>query len=141
VDLTSLQGCEVTPDVSLVALTDLQAVQHRFLRRALNLGDHSMLAPLFTGTALVPIRYRRVELTQKYMAYLISLPNSKHAEAAYLGSLTLFREGQSCWLRNVVLVLSRLPEPVIFDPLTRLPKGDLMGSRFMFLVSDCSPVG
>src|SRR6202044_3681248 len=64
-------GCEVVLDVEDALVQELMDVQHLFLRRLLGVGQHSMLATLFTETGILPLRFRRAKLAIGYLIYLL----------------------------------------------------------------------
>lgn len=73
-----ISGCEVIIDV-VNAVKKLEKVQKLWLRRLLMLNSHSVIAPLFTELAVMPIRCRRILLTLRYLAYLLKLPATHYA--------------------------------------------------------------
>jgi hypothetical protein len=73
VDCHLIHGCEVSPDSDDVHVKELCAVQTDFLRQVLNINSHSMLAPLFTETGIMPLRIRRFLLLLGYLQYLLLL--------------------------------------------------------------------
>jgi hypothetical protein len=82
-------GCKVALDVDEGLLGELEAVQHLYLRWLLDLHSHSTLAILFTETGVMPIKFRHVILAIGYLIYLLSLPPSHFAWAAFEDSLAL----------------------------------------------------
>ena len=73
-------GCETALDVRPSALTAMETTQKTFLRRALGLGSHSQVAPLFTETGVWPLRYCRAALALRFLAY-IYLPGAAASAA------------------------------------------------------------
>ncbi|GLB40535.1 hypothetical protein LshimejAT787_0804060 [Lyophyllum shimeji] len=105
-----IHGCEVCLDIDEVLRKKLEAIQHSFLRRALGLNPQSsMLAPLFTETAILPLRFRRVILALKYLRYLVTLPPDRYAHSALQDSLSLAEAGIASWVTDLLYVLSNLP--------------------------------
>ncbi|KAF7973841.1 hypothetical protein HWV62_14128, partial [Athelia sp. TMB] len=102
-------GAEVCPDSTMSLLLPHQQVQHTFLQRILGLNPRCMRAFLFSETGLLPLAYRRILLTLRYMAYLIGLPEHHLASCAWHECLELFANGAHCWLGDLVKVLDRLP--------------------------------
>ncbi|KAF8869305.1 hypothetical protein BD779DRAFT_1457832, partial [Infundibulicybe gibba] len=69
--------CEIALDVDEGNLKGLEDVQEAFLRRLLGLNKRAMLAPLYTETSVVPLRFRRLNLALRYLQYLISLTDKR----------------------------------------------------------------
>ncbi|KDR75593.1 hypothetical protein GALMADRAFT_489789 [Galerina marginata CBS 339.88] len=114
VDPHLVSGCEVSVDVDDSLLAVLEAVQLHFLRRILGLHDRSMRAVLFTETGVMPLKYRRIILALRYIIYLLSLPHTHYARAAFDDSIDLWSRQQSSWVGDLQVVLHRLPVPVNF---------------------------
>jgi len=53
-------GAEISLDINPLLLEKLDETQHLFLGRLLNVGEKYMKAFLFTETAIIPIKYRRI---------------------------------------------------------------------------------
>ncbi|TFK84191.1 hypothetical protein K466DRAFT_448178, partial [Polyporus arcularius HHB13444] len=104
-------GCEVALDVSDSELKPLRVVQHMYLRRALGLGSHSQLTPLFTETGIWPLRYRRASLILRYLRYVLR-DEPTLALAAVREAWTLAQHGHSTWWSDLCHSLITLPEPV-----------------------------
>jgi ribonuclease HI len=119
VDPHLISGCEVTLDVDDLAL-QLLDVQHSYLRRLLKINKRSMIAPLFTETAVAPLQYRRIQLALRYLAYLISLPVTHYAHAALKDSVSLFQINQPCWVTDLRHVLLNLPKPVALPDIVQI---------------------
>ncbi|KAF8879476.1 hypothetical protein BD779DRAFT_1649417, partial [Infundibulicybe gibba] len=102
-------GCEIALDVDEGILKGLEDVQTAFLRRLLGLNKRAMLAPLYTETSVVPLRFRRLNLALRYLQYLISLPNERYARAALNDSIQLAAEGKPSWVMDLEYVLHKLP--------------------------------
>lgn len=130
-------GCEVIPDVDRSLLKLLEDVQHKYLRRLLGIGSRSMLAVLFTETGIMPVAFRRALLALGYLRYLLQLPPSHFARAAYLDSLQLAADSHPCWISDLRLVLSRLPVPVQLD-LHHLQDIETFGTVRDTLVKACN---
>ncbi|THU93580.1 hypothetical protein K435DRAFT_903321 [Dendrothele bispora CBS 962.96] len=73
---------------------------------------HSILAILFSETGLLPVRYRRLQLTLSYLKYLILVPRHQYASAAFRHSCALYNNCSSCWIGDVIHTLENLPIPV-----------------------------
>lgn len=101
-------GAELIVDVQAAQLLHLQNVQHRFFRRLLGLNPRSMLAPLFTETAVMPIQYRRLILTLRYLKHLLMLPDRHYAKAAFLESVSLLHRGHPSWFGDICILGERL---------------------------------
>jgi len=83
IDPHLIAGCEISPDIDPSLLKLLEDVQHRFIRRCiLRVSDTCLTVALFTETAIMPIRYRRLIITLKYLIYLLQLDNDRLARGA-----------------------------------------------------------
>jgi hypothetical protein len=93
--------CEIALGVDDHLLKDLCDVQHSVLQHLLRINKCAIIAPLFTETAVMSLRssYRRSELALHFVSYLLSLPQTHLACAA--------------WLMDLQLVLASLPTPVM----------------------------
>ena len=100
---------EVVLDVDETSVTKLTNVQHLYIRRLLHVGQRSVLAPLFSETGILPVRFRRVVLAVGYLAYLLQLPDHHYARVALQESMSLLRRGFPCWVADLNWVLSHLP--------------------------------
>jgi hypothetical protein len=87
-------GCDVCLDVDKKSLNFLEKVQLRFLRRILGVGSRSLRVALFSETGILPIKYRRVYLALKNLAYLLELDHKRPVWNALLESLALARTNQ-----------------------------------------------
>ena len=67
-------GAKISLDINPPLLEKLEEIQHLFLSRLLNVGEKCMNAVLFTETAVIPIKYRRIITALKYLKYLLQLP-------------------------------------------------------------------
>ncbi|KAJ7230887.1 hypothetical protein C8J57DRAFT_996420, partial [Mycena rebaudengoi] len=101
-------GCEVCLDTDAGNIRELTDVQHEFIGRLLGVHDHSILAPLFTETGILPLTYRRPFLALGYLIYLIDLAPTHLAKVAYLDSLSLAPSGMPCWFSDLRIVLASL---------------------------------
>jgi hypothetical protein len=102
-------GCEVVLDVEESSMGKLAEVQHLYIRRLLAVGTRSILATLFTETGILPVRYRRVILAISYVIYLLQLPSTHYAYAAFQESKTLLRNGYPSWISDLNWVIHHLP--------------------------------
>ncbi|RDB15293.1 hypothetical protein Hypma_004699 [Hypsizygus marmoreus] len=110
VDPHLIHGCEISLNIDEAPWKKLEAVQHGFLRHALGLNSQtSMLAPLFTETAIMPLWYRHVILALKYLRYLLALPADRYAHCALRDSLALAEGGHASWALDLLFVLTHLP--------------------------------
>ncbi|THU77760.1 hypothetical protein K435DRAFT_890661 [Dendrothele bispora CBS 962.96] len=99
-------------DVSQDRLRALEKVQLGFIRRLLCLSSHSIKAVLYTETGLLSIRFRRLVLCLRLLAYMVSLPSHKYVHLALKANISLVQEGKPCWLQDLRIALARLPEPL-----------------------------
>lgn len=109
VDPHLIHGCDISLDVDPKLLEPLEDIQHSFLRRLLGVNKRAMLAPLFTETGLVPLRFRRIILALGYLRYLIKLPPERYARQALNDSLSLAANGKSSWIMDIQYVIHNLP--------------------------------
>jgi hypothetical protein len=84
VDCRLIHGCEVSPDCENIHVKDLIAVQVDFIWQMFNVHCHSMLAPLFTETGIMPLRIRRFIFVLSFLKYLLSLDHDHHFAQASL---------------------------------------------------------
>ncbi|KAK0421722.1 hypothetical protein EV421DRAFT_1724487 [Armillaria borealis] len=103
VDPYLISGADVILDVHDQHLQQLSTVQVDFLRELIGLNDHSMLAPLFTELAILPLMYRRVLLTLSYLKKLTALPSSSFAHIALVASARLAENGQASWVADLTI--------------------------------------
>jgi hypothetical protein len=106
-----------TPDIDDRLLHLLEDVQHSFLRRLLHVNSQSMLAPLYTETGILPLRYRRIILTLRYLGYLVSLPFHHYAKRALSEQQRLRTLRRPCWLTDIEWTLASLAQPLPLPPL------------------------
>ncbi|KAJ7748694.1 hypothetical protein B0H16DRAFT_1725506 [Mycena metata] len=124
-------GCEVSLDVVTKHLEQLTGVQHQFLRRLLGLHSRSILAVLFSETGVVPLAYRRPIIALGYLVYLITLPATHYATAAYLDSKLpvpvqlslgdLTAEGVASIRKNLEAVCHKWIGDTVTEMSSRLP--------------------
>ncbi|THU92051.1 hypothetical protein K435DRAFT_570090, partial [Dendrothele bispora CBS 962.96] len=91
-----------------VFLEKLSKVQRRFFRRLLCVSSHSIKAPLYTELGLLPIQYRRIVPSLRYLAYLIACPQHSLAHHTLNANLMLIHRRKLCWLQDPCLVLTGL---------------------------------
>ncbi|TFK82999.1 hypothetical protein K466DRAFT_555777 [Polyporus arcularius HHB13444] len=122
-------GCEIVVDVHPASLQPMEKIEHAFLRRALSLGTHCQLAPLFLETGLWPLRYRRLHLSLRYLAYVLK-DGPLFLAAAFRDSFPLATRSPdaggpaSSWWSDLYHALASLPVPVHTLPLDVLPTPD-----------------
>lgn len=63
-------ACEVVIDVDPPLLRPLQLIQHKFLQRLIGLNPRAMIVLPFPETGPLPLSYRRIILTLRYLLYL-----------------------------------------------------------------------
>ncbi|KAJ3853112.1 hypothetical protein EV368DRAFT_26708, partial [Lentinula lateritia] len=121
VDCHLIHGCELIIDTDTFLLSMLEQVQLLCLRRLLGLSRRSMVAPLFTETGIMPIRFRRVILALRYLIYLLKLPLEHYANLALQANHVLRSSGNSCWLSDLDWAIRHLPNStLVLPPLTLL---------------------
>lgn len=81
------------PDSEDIHLKQLSQVQIRFIRNMLNLHPRSMIAPLFTGTGIIPLRVRRL-LVLTHLVHGLGLVKKHYARAALDSSIELSAQGK-----------------------------------------------
>ncbi|KAJ3852482.1 hypothetical protein EV368DRAFT_40960 [Lentinula lateritia] len=120
VDCHLIHGCELIIDTDTFLLSMLEQVQLLCLRRLLGLSRRSMVAPLFTETGVMPIRFRRVILALRYLIYLLKLPLDHYANLAPQANHVLRSSGNS-WLSDLDWAIQHLPNStLVLPPLTQL---------------------
>ena len=85
-----------------------------FLRQLLGLNQ---LAPLFTETSIMPVRFRQITLALGFLKYLMGLTPGQYAQQALYDSIYLAETGRSSWVRDLQLVLLDLPTPLTLPDL------------------------
>jgi hypothetical protein len=120
IDPHLISGADMIVDVDDTALALLEKVQTMFLRRLLGLGPNSMRAPLFTELGLLPIQYRRLILTLRYLGYLAALPPTHYAHVVLEDSYSLYKAGGQGYWMDLVYALGKLPYPVALPALPAL---------------------
>jgi hypothetical protein len=102
-------GAEISLDINLPLLEKLEDIQRLFLCRLLNVGEKCMNAFLFTETAVIPLKYRRIITALKYLKYLLLLPPDLYAAHAMQDSISLASVGKPSWIMDILFVLQNLP--------------------------------
>ncbi|KAJ7494670.1 hypothetical protein B0H11DRAFT_2002927 [Mycena galericulata] len=116
VDCYLISGCELALDTDIALLKEHVEAQHMFLRRLLGLNPHSMLAVLFTETGQMPVRIRRLLLVLGRLKYMVDVDPGRVVHSALLDSMALLRNGKPGWASDLMIMLSRLPTPVVVTP-------------------------
>ncbi|KAF6740987.1 hypothetical protein DFP72DRAFT_835718 [Ephemerocybe angulata] len=93
-------------------LSLLEDKQKSFIRRILGLHSRCVLALLFSETAIIPLRYRRVILALGYLRYLLDSPADRLARCALMDSIDLLMSGKPSWIGDLLHSLQKLPIPV-----------------------------
>ncbi|KAJ7195595.1 hypothetical protein C8J57DRAFT_1031787, partial [Mycena rebaudengoi] len=70
--------CEVRLDVESDLLKPVEDVQIEFLRRIMGVNKRSLIAPLFTGTGLVPLHFRGLILALTHLKYLLEMNDDRY---------------------------------------------------------------
>ncbi|KAJ3769613.1 hypothetical protein FB446DRAFT_648341, partial [Lentinula raphanica] len=96
-------------DTNKSSLSLLEDAQHLIIRRMLGLSHNSILAPLFTETGIMPIRYRRIILALRYLAYVLALPPDHYAHLSLQESSRLRDAGERSWLSDLDWAIQHLP--------------------------------
>ena len=102
-------GAEISLDINPDLLEKLEDIQHLFLCRLLDVGEKCMNALLFTETAVLPIKYRRIITALNYLKYLLQLPSDMYAAHAMRDSISLALMGKPCWVMDILYVIKNLP--------------------------------
>ncbi|KAJ6495470.1 hypothetical protein C8R45DRAFT_824268, partial [Mycena sanguinolenta] len=113
-------GCEISLNVDLDLLKPLEDVQTEFLRRILGVNKRSMIAPLFTETGLIPLRFRRVILALTYLKYLVAVGDDRYVKAAACDSVLLSESGKASWAMDLRFMISKLPFTVVLPNLAAI---------------------
>ncbi|KZV92441.1 hypothetical protein EXIGLDRAFT_594270, partial [Exidia glandulosa HHB12029] len=101
VDPHLIWGCEVTGVGTTSQLSQLEDVQHTFLRRLLGLQKRSQLCILFSETGLWPLKFRRLALQLRYLCYTLTLPLTHPASHAVRESIQAAHSTDSGWFRDL----------------------------------------
>ncbi|PPQ81254.1 hypothetical protein CVT26_015075 [Gymnopilus dilepis] len=104
-----VHGAEICLDIDPPLLELLENIQHRFLQKLLSVGEKCPTPLLFTETAIIPLRYRRINYALNYLKYLLQLPDDALAKRALKESIKLALEGKQCWAMDLRYALSELP--------------------------------
>ncbi|KZW03508.1 hypothetical protein EXIGLDRAFT_758857 [Exidia glandulosa HHB12029] len=112
VDPHLTHGCDIRPDHTLSATRRLEAVQKRFLRKALRLGPRCSVAALYTEMGIAPVRYRRADLAIRFLGYLLQCLRISLVRRALADSVMLVNSGQKSWYSDMRRALALLPVPV-----------------------------
>lgn len=106
-----IHGCDVIPDVDRCS-DAFFAVEYYALRRLLGLNPRSMIAPLYTGLKVTPVRYHRASLCLRFLEHALTLPSRHLVSAALHDSLLLYSEGQASRIGDIAYSLRTLNVPV-----------------------------
>jgi hypothetical protein len=85
-----------------------------------------MIAPLFTGTGIMPLRVCRLLLVLSHLRYLLGLKDDHYARAASNSSIDLAEKGKKSWASNLTEAITRLPFHCPEFVLTRQTTGTLL---------------
>jgi hypothetical protein len=102
IDPILTHGCEIMPDIDQAAFRQLELASHAYLRRLLGLNPRSMVCVLYTETGIIPLPYRRAELTLRYLIYLVNLPDRHYVKSALFDSLDLAQSHRSGWAMDLI---------------------------------------
>ncbi len=95
-------------------LRQLEKVQITFFRRLLHVHRRSMVAALYSETGFIPIHYRRIILTLRYLLRLLSERETTTRLAPW--GIDACREmwtvGKRCWLGDIANALLHLYHPI-----------------------------
>ncbi|KAF8137938.1 hypothetical protein K438DRAFT_1494664, partial [Mycena galopus ATCC 62051] len=109
VDCHLIHGCEISPDCDDVHVKQLCDIQVSFLRQILNLHSHSLIAPLFTETGIMPLRFRRYLVLLSYLQYLLNLEQTHFTRASLDSSVQLAAHRKKSWFGDVCKAASKMP--------------------------------
>jgi hypothetical protein len=112
VDPYLTQGCEVTPDCDAKIADELEQAQNVFLRRLLGLNPRSTLRVLYSETGNLSIRFRRANLTMRYLEYASMLPEHHLTRSALQDSLDLALHRKPSWVSDILWSGKHLPLPL-----------------------------
>jgi hypothetical protein len=113
-------GCEVSLDVDLDLLKLLEDVQLELLRCILGVNKRSSIAPSFTETGLVPLRFRRVILALTHLKYLLAVSDERYVKAAECDSVLLLDSGKASWTMDLRYVINKLPFRIVLPNLATM---------------------
>ncbi|KAF9021198.1 hypothetical protein BDZ89DRAFT_893282, partial [Hymenopellis radicata] len=91
----------LSPDYQKSHAGKLLDVQKAFLRRMLRVGSRSIVSVLYTETGVMPLLTRRYLLCVRYLAYLLSLPQSHLARRALNAMMVLEAGNHRSWIREL----------------------------------------
>lgn len=94
-------ACELSVDCSKSLLSEIQDIQHLYLRAILGLNPRSTLAVLFTETGITPIKYRRLLVALRFLKYLLGLPPTHLARCAMADSMNLRNSLLPSWFGDL----------------------------------------
>ena len=119
VDCHLIHAADIAPDVSPQLLAKFTDLQKRCLRRILLISKHSVIAPLYTETGVMPIAPRRVLLALRYLNYLVNLPDENYSSIALQQSEVLRNRNLPSWLADLNVSLRNASHGTLFLPPLR----------------------
>ncbi|KAJ3851326.1 hypothetical protein EV368DRAFT_43403, partial [Lentinula lateritia] len=121
VDCHLIHGCELAINVDKFLLSMLEQVQLLCLQWLLGLSRCSMVAPLFTETSIMPIRFCHIILALHYLIYLLNLPLNHYASLTLQTNHILCSFGNFCWLSDLDWAIQHFPNcTLVLPPATQL---------------------
>ncbi|EJD35770.1 hypothetical protein AURDEDRAFT_27592, partial [Auricularia subglabra TFB-10046 SS5] len=143
IDPQLTQGCEIMPDATHLHIERLLAVQKLFIRRLLGVYARSLVAPLFTETGIWALQYRRLELTLRYLKYLLQSAPNMLVHAAIRDNLALASAGQKSWTSDLKSIdeLIASVKPTMIESLEQELQGTFTKSYLMCYRIEKQPDG
>ncbi|KAJ7488947.1 hypothetical protein FB451DRAFT_1024768, partial [Mycena latifolia] len=80
----------------------------------------SLIAPLFTGTGLVPLRFRGLILAPTHLKYLLAMNNDRYVKAAACDSVLLLDSGKASLAMDLRHVIDKLPFRIVLPKLATI---------------------
>jgi len=105
VDCHLIHAADIAPDISAQLLMKHSDLQKRCLQKILLVSKHSVIAPLYTESGIMPMAPRHVLLALRYLLYLIHLPNKNYSFMALQQSENLRNADSPSWLTDLDFAL------------------------------------
>lgn len=108
VDPHLMHGADICPDHTKASTKQLEKTQRRYLRKMLRLHRFSSIAPLFSETGVVPVRFRRAEMALRYLGYALQGPADGLVWCAMQEAIGLACAGKRSWYADLARALQLL---------------------------------
>ncbi len=101
-------GAEVAVDMSTSRSQILEDVQVAYLRCLLSIQKRSIRAAVFTETGILPLPYRQILFSLRYLAHVLGLQEHRIPTWCLESNVDLWIQGKPRWLGDIVVMLHRL---------------------------------